>query len=198
MAAAVAVLAVGRLVFVDTPHRGFELAVPILNQYAIPALGVTACLLGSVIVARRFWAKLARFEQALTGLAGVLGVLLLWFVLSVDTYGYFHALADAQLGGEEAERMRWLGQVALSALWSVYALGVLAVGFVRRVPTVRWTALFIFAMTIGKVFLHDMAGLKEIYRIMAFFILAILLGLAGWAYQRIQVDRQTRESNDHE
>lgn len=198
MAAAVAVLAVGRLVFVDTPHRGFELIIPILNPYAIPALGVTACLLGSVTVARRFWARLGRAEQVLTGLAGVLGVLLLWFVLSVDTYGYFRAMADLQLAGEEEVRMRWLGQVALSALWSVYALGVLAVGFVRRVPTVRWTALFIFAMTIGKVFLHDMAGLKEIYRILAFFILAILLGLAGWAYQRIQVDRQTRESSDHE
>ncbi|MCU0983052.1 MAG: DUF2339 domain-containing protein [Pirellulaceae bacterium] len=198
MAAAVAVLAVGRLVFVDTPHRGFEMVTPILNPYAIPALGVTACLLGSVTVARRFWAGLKRAEQILTALAGVLGVLLLWFVLSVDTYAYFHALADSQVGGEEAVRMRWLGQVALSALWSVYALGVLTVGFVRRVPTVRWTALFIFAMTIGKVFLHDMAGLKEIYRILAFFILAILLGLAGWAYQRIHVERQTRESSDHE
>jgi uncharacterized membrane protein len=198
MAAAVAVLAVGRLVFVDTPHRGFELVTPIFNPYAIPALGVTACLLGSVMVARRFWSGLKRAEQILTALAGVLGVLLLWFVLSVDTYAYFHALADSQVGGEEAVRMRWLGQVALSALWSVYALGVLAVGFVRRVPTVRWTALFIFAMTIGKVFLHDMAGLKEIYRILAFFILAILLGLAGWAYQRIHVERQTRESSDHE
>ena len=198
MAAAIAVLAVGRLVFVDTPHRGYELVTPILNQYAVPALGVTACLLGSVMVARRFWARLGQAEQRLTALAGVLGVLLLWFVLSVDTYAYFHAVAAAQPVGEDAVRMRWLGQVALSALWSVYALGVLAVGFIRRVPTVRWTALFIFAMTIGKVFLHDMAGLKEIYRILAFFILAILLGLAGWAYQRIQVDRPTQESNDHE
>lgn len=198
MAAVVAGLAVGRLVFVDTPHRGFELALPILNQYAVPALGVAACLLGSVIVARRFWTRLGRSERILTGLTGVLGVLLLWFVLSADTYGYFRALADAQISGEEAVRMRWLGQVALSALWSVYALSVLAVGFRRHVATVRWTALFLFAMTIGKVFLHDMAGLKEIYRILAFFILAILLGLAGWAYQRIQVDRQTREFDDHE
>jgi len=43
-----------------------------------------------------------------------------------------------------------------------------------------------------------MAGLKEIYRILAFFILAMLLGLAGWAYQRIQVDRQSRETNENE
>jgi hypothetical protein len=31
-----------------------------------------------------------------------------------------------------------------------------------------------------------MAGLQEFYRILAFFIVAILLGAAAWAYQRIQ------------
>jgi len=77
-------------------------------------------------------------------------------------------------------------------------LGLLAVGFVRRVPSVRWAGLFIFAVTVGKAFLHDMAGLKEIYRILAFFILAVLLGLAGWAYQRIQLDRQSRETNGND
>ena len=198
MAAVVAGLAVGRLVLVDTPHRGLEHLVPICNLYAIPALGVTACWLGSVIAARRRWTALGRAERVGTALAGVLGILLLWFVLSADIYGVFRAWAKAQLTGGEALRMRWLGQVALSALWSVYALGVLAVGFRRQLAAVRWTALFLFAMTIGKVFLHDMAGLKEIYRILAFFILAILLGLAGWAYQRIQVERRTRESDDHE
>ena len=125
-------------------------------------------------------------------------MLLLWLVLSVDTYGYFRAAADQQLSGDEAVRWRWLGQVTLSALWSVYALSLLAIGLVRRVPSVRWAALFIFAVTVGKAFLHDMAGLKEIYRILAFFILAMLLGLAGWAYQRIQVDRQSRETNENE
>lgn len=198
MAAAVAALAVARLVFVDTPHRSHDLYTPIFNKYAIPALSVTACLLGSVTVARRFWPRLGRAERALMTFAGAVGVLLLWFVLSVDTWGYFRAVADQQLSGEQAVRWRWLGQVTLSALWSVYALSLLAIGFVRRVPSVRWAALSIFAVTVGKAFLHDMAGLKEIYRILAFFILAVLLGLAGWAYQRIQVDRQSRETNEND
>jgi len=198
MAAGVAALAVSRLVFVDTLHRSHDLYTPIFNKYAIPALGVTACVLGSVTVARGFWTRLGRAERILTTVAGAIGVLLLWFVLSVDTYGYFRAVADQQLSGDEAVRWRWLGQVTLSALWSVYALSLLAIGFARRVPSVRWAALFIFAVTVGKAFLHDMAGLKEIYRILAFFILAVLLGLAGWAYQRIQVDRQSRETNENE
>ena len=195
-AAARAALAVGRLGFDDPPQRSRELVLPILNHYALPALGVTACLLGSVTAARRYWRALGRPERSFAGLAGVVGILLLWFVLSADVHRLFRALADAQLTGQETVRMRWLGQVALSALWSVLALAVLAVGFMRRLAAVRWTALFLFAMTIGKVFLHDMAGLREIYRILAFFILAILLGVAGWAYQRIQVDRQTQESDD--
>jgi uncharacterized membrane protein len=198
MAASVATLAVCRLVIVDTLHRSHELYIPILNKYARPALGVTACLLGPVTAARGFWPRLGRAERILTTLAGAVGVLLLWFVLSVDTYGYFDTVADQQLSGDEAVRWRWLGQVTLSALWSVYALCLLAIGFVRRLPSVRWAGLFIFAVTVGKAFLHDMAGLKEIYRILAFFILAVLLGLAGWAYQRIQVDRQSRETSEHD
>jgi uncharacterized membrane protein len=75
---------------------------------------------------------------------------------------------------------------------------VLTVGFVRRLPAIRWTALAIFAATTVKVFFFDMAGLREFYRILAFFIVAVLLGLAGWAYQKIQVDRHGDEGNGDE
>ena len=53
----------------------------------------------------------------------------------------------------------------------------------------RWTALALFAITLVKVFIFDMADLDEIYRIVAFFVLAMLLGISAWAYQRYQVDR---------
>jgi uncharacterized membrane protein len=124
------------------------------------------------------------------------GVLLLWMVLSVDIYNWLRDRAREY--PEDADRWRWLSQMTLSALWAVYALMVLAVGFRRRLAAVRWTALGIFGVTIGKVFLWDMAGLREFYRVLAFFIVAVLLGLAGWAYQRIQVDRQGAEGNGDE
>jgi uncharacterized membrane protein len=117
----------------------------------------------------------------------------LWFVLSIDVHSYFRVQSD--MYPEEAVRWRWFGQMALSALWAVYAAAVLSVGFVRTLPLLRWTALLVFAVTIGKVFLNDMAGLKEFYRILAFFIVAVLVGAAGWAYQRIQVGRQPAEAS---
>jgi uncharacterized membrane protein len=91
-----------------------------------------------------------------------------------------------------------MGQMALSALWSVYAVVVLSVGFVRRSAAIRWTALLLFAATTGKVLLVDMAGLREFYRILAFFIVAILLGAAAWAYQRVPSGRRLAEAEPDE
>ncbi len=192
MAAGLISLAVGRLLFVDTwTIQSIEPYIPILNEYALPALGVTACLFASVAVAGRFAGRLQQAERILIGIAGMAGVMLLWLLLSVDLYAYFHS--QSQAFPKDADRWRWIGQMALSALWAVYAVTILAVGFARKLPPLRWTALFVFAVTIAKVFLFDMAGLKEFYRILAFFIVAVVLGIAGWAYQRIQVDRQPSE-----
>ena len=44
-----------------------------------------------------------------------------------------------------------------------------------------------------KVFLVDTSRLSEIYRILAFFALAVILGLAWLAYQRIRIDGNTQE-----
>lgn len=188
--------AVARLLLIDTPHRALEPHLPILNDYALPALGVTGCLLISAGLTRRFLARLETAERIWAGLVGIGGVLLLWFVLSIDTHSYLRYLsAWASENPEDAQRWRWLSQMLLSALWAVYALAVLTVGFWRRLPALRWTALAIFAVTIVKVFVFDMAGLREFYRILAFFIVAVLLGLAGWVYQRIQPDRQVAEGN---
>jgi len=195
MAAGLISVAVGRLLLIDTWARGLpESYTPIFNEYALPALGVTACLLASVAVTSRFLRRLGQAERVLTGMAGVAGILLLWSVLSIDVHSYFRVQPDMNV--EEAIRWRWFGQMALSALWAVYAAGVLTVGFMRKVPLLRWTALLVFAVTIGKVFFNDMAGLQEFYRILAFFIVAVLVGAAGWAYQRIQVGRQPAEASD--
>ena len=182
MSIVVMMSAVARLLFFDTPARELTNALPVFNPYALPAIGVCLCLLFVAVAEGRFWTQLRRGERILAGLASMSGLLLLLFVLSVDLHGYFGYLASEF--PDDATGWRWMGQMALSALWAVYAVFVLTVGFVRRSAAIRWTALLLFAVTTGKVLILDMAGLREFYRISAFFIVAILLGAAGWAYQR--------------
>jgi uncharacterized membrane protein len=139
----------------------------------------------AVAAGARLLRRLASAEQDLAALAGLGGIVLLWLILSIDCYGFF--LAQGRVRADPAH-WRWLGQMSVSILWAVYATVILALGFRLRLARLRWVALGLYVVTVVKVFLVDMAGLDQIYRIVAFFVLAIFLGLAAWAYQRIRLE----------
>ena len=181
LAGVLALLAVGKLVLMDTPRGVRQSFVPIFNEYGLAAVIVAACVLGSIVVTRRYRTPAARFESLLISAAGLGGILLLLFILSVETSGFFKSLAEVG----DATFWRWTGQMAVSILWASYAAAVLSLGMWRQLASLRWLALGIFAMTAGKVFLFDMAMLHAFYRILAFLVLAVLLAGAARAYQRL-------------
>jgi uncharacterized membrane protein len=74
--------------------------------------------------------------------------------------------------------------MALSVLWSIYAAVLAAVGFLRRSPAIRWSALSLFALTVVKVMLIDIAVLQQLYRIIAFLVLGLLLLVVTWGYHK--------------
>jgi uncharacterized membrane protein len=115
----------------------------------------------------------------------MIAIITLWLVLSVETHTYFTARA-LRLGVLEGiQNERWLGQMALSVLWSLYAAVLAAIGFVRRAPAIRWAALSLFALTVIKVMLIDISVLEQLYRIIAFLVLGLLLLVVAWGYHRV-------------
>jgi uncharacterized membrane protein len=181
LAAILAALAVGRVAFHDTFTPIQEPFLPIINRYATPALAVAGCLLASLASTRRLVGRVGHAEKVVVSVVEIVGVLLLGLILSVDLYRYFESLGRANPG----ELVFWsrVAPTSLSVLWAAYATVLLAVGFRFRRSWLRWTALGIFALDVAKVFLIDLAGLDELYRVLAFFVLAIALGLAARAYQ---------------
>lgn len=97
-------------------------------------------------------------------------------------------IREQQAVFEQEDRIRQHGRrsglTALSVIWALYAAALLAVGFWMRNAAMRWAALALFALTLGKVVLIDMGDLPGLYRVTAFFALAVVLGLAAWTYQR--------------
>jgi uncharacterized membrane protein len=79
--------------------------------------------------------------------------------------------------------------MALSILWSLFAGVLIAIGFVWRSSTLRWMAILLFAATLTKILIVDMSGVNELYRFGAVAILATLLALAAWAYQRFKPEK---------
>ena len=179
-------LAVGRVLFFETSYGYRSPYWPVLNDHALPAIGVAACWLGALALTQRRMAKAARTEQSLAAAAEIGGVVLLWFILSVDLFGSFQARARF----DPVADLDWerLGSMAVSVFWSVFAAIVLAVGFKVDRARLRWTALVLFGLVVLKVFLYDMADLDQIYRIAAFLAGAIVLGIAARVYQRLRPD----------
>jgi len=71
-----------------------------------------------------------------------------------------------------------------SALWMLYGAGLMIVGFRGRSSFLRWLALILIGLTVGKVFLYDLSALERIYRVLSFLALGILLLAISFAYQK--------------
>ena len=187
LAGAFVLAAVVQLLMHDTPEHASTVFVPILNRNTLPSLATTAVLIAAIVSTRRFLAAIGAGEQALVGAAVITCVLLVWWIVSIDLFAYFQARGYRDFESADWQRV---AQMVLSAWWAVYATVVLMIGFLARRGLLRWTALALFGITVVKVFLWDMAGLDEIYRIVAFFVLAVLLAAAAWVYQRVQPSQE--------
>jgi uncharacterized membrane protein len=173
-----------RLVLWDSPYGIRPPFIPIFNRYFLSSLAVIACLFGAVALYQSLGSRRNITERFVK--LGLLfaAVVALWLVSSIETQTYFHSRAAVQRVVEDASHERWLGQMALSVVWAIYAAVLAAVGFVRRSSATRWASLSLFALTIVKAMLVDLAELQQLYRIIVFFVLGVLLLLVAWGYHK--------------
>jgi uncharacterized membrane protein len=184
-------LAFFKLLLWDTPYGLRPRFIPVLNRYFLSSLAVILCLLAAIYLYERARERKlveAKFTKLVLGLAAVVAF---WFVISVETHTFFIARALAESAAEDADHQRWLGQMALSVVWAVYAGALAALGFLRRAPAIRWASLVLFAFTIVKAMLVDIAQLQQLYRIIVFFVLGLLLLLVAWGYHKAFHSRES-------
>jgi uncharacterized membrane protein len=71
-----------------------------------------------------------------------------------------------------------------SAVWLLFGVALLALGFLRNAAALRHAGMVLVCVVVAKVFLIDMAGLQGLLRVFSFLGLgAALIGL-GYAYRR--------------
>jgi uncharacterized membrane protein len=176
-------LALGRLVLVDTVAlQSRSKFTPILNKYFLSSVAVIGCFFAASVLIQKSRQKV--FAARLEIVFMLVALTALWFVMSVETFTYFQTKAEALKFEMDQRHELWLGQMALSVLWSVYAAALMAMGFVRRAAAIRWAALGLFAVTVIKVMMVDIAVLQQLYRIIAFFVLGLLLLVVAWGYHK--------------
>ncbi len=139
---------------------------PFVNTTFWSSMTPAAALLACALLLRD------RAARAAAGVCFTAGLLAILFVVSAEIYAW------GRTGHPFA------AQVWVSVAWTVYAATLIAVGFARRVDSLRWAGLAMFGLTLVKVFLVDTATIELAYRIGSFLVLGVLAVLASFLYQQ--------------
>jgi uncharacterized membrane protein len=99
-------------------------------------------------------------------------------LLSVEINSYWHL----RLADDATASFSLLA--SLSMAWGLYGTALVAVGIQRRYAPMRYLAIALLLVTVGKVFLIDLSELGGVYRIVGFMGLGVFLLLGAWLYQR--------------
>ena len=123
-----------------------------------------------------------------------LGTVLAFLLLNIEIADYFSEPGSTltfQFSGNFARDMTY------SIAWALFALGLLVAGIVKKIPAARYAALGLLAVTLVKLFFHDLAHLNQLYRIGALGGVAVIAMLASFAYQKFfSTTAKTPEAKD--
>lgn len=185
LATAALVLGVARLLIMDN----FRPQHLLLNaRFATYVIAIAAIAWGASLAKKGGSAT----EQSLAAI-GVVAINVLAIVtLSREVADYFSRevvsmmrTASARLEiADQAGHLDIARNFAFSALWMAYGAVLMWVGFRRRSAFLRWQAMVLLIVTIGKVFIYDTSRLERGYRIISFIALGVLLLAISFAYQR--------------
>jgi len=86
----------------------------------------------------------------------------------------------------ELARVHESFKLGLSILWGGYALMLIIIGLKNKVKLLRMLAMLLFAVTILKLFVYDMADMSTIAKTIVMIILGALMLIASFLYNKVK------------
>jgi uncharacterized membrane protein len=115
-------------------------------------------------------------EYRIVAAVTAVGLSILYLILEVRRLYHGPVLLGATTDAE---------QYTYSAVLLVYGVVLLLAGILLRSQPARLASAAVIILTVGKVFLFDLAGLTGIYRALSFIGLGLVLVGIGYLYQRL-------------
>ncbi|UCB43634.1 MAG: DUF2339 domain-containing protein [Dehalococcoidales bacterium] len=175
-----------RLLFFDTTVslRDFT---PVLNERFLAFIfGIVAMYLAGYLLWREresLWPREQTAWSVYPIFIGIANFFTLW-LLSTEVWDFFTKQLSTTTDWTARDGLRSARNLSLTGLWAGYAVILLVIGITRRLRLVRLSALGLLVIPIVKVFVYDVFALEQVYRIIAFIGLGILLLTSAYLYQR--------------
>lgn len=169
--------AIGRWLAVTLPQTAADFHL-VMNETFLLGAWIVVMLYAAAWAHHRATPRVTAHRLSLAALlvtASVMTVLM----LTADSTAYWNQR------GETSPDATFASGLTLSLVWAFYAAVLIVIGIRRRYAPIRYAAMALFGLTIGKVFLVDLSGLEGIYRVVGLMIVgAVLLGVS-FLYQRV-------------
>jgi uncharacterized membrane protein len=167
--------------------EGVVRATPVLNLQFMVGLAGAALLASGLIVlrsmrgARTSAQGLADANQSEAALARFLSFHTPLALTLITLIGFW-------LGSFEIDRAfidtPMARQVGWSVFWACYGAMLVLIGFVRLAPAARYAGLALLCATVAKVMVIDLAQVDQIWRVVSFLVLGLLLLATSVAYMK--------------
>ncbi len=86
----------------------------------------------------------------------------------------------------------------VSILWAVFGITFLITGIRKNQSTLRYCGLFLFTVVVAKIFFVDLNKLEQLYRIIAFILLGILILSGSFVYLHYRQAFTNEEEKEEE
>ena len=114
-----------------------------------------------------------------------LGGIILFLLMNIEIADYFSIGPTLTF----SFRGNFARDMTYTISWSLFAFCLLVFGIGKNIRAVRLVAIGLLLVTFGKLFLHDLDSLNQLYRIGAFIVVAVIAIVASFVYQRFLLPR---------
>ncbi len=108
-------------------------------------------------------------------------VLFVWTIVEMNDY---FRLQIQSATGDHLDALYNMQQLAVSGVWLMDAVIIMALGMWQRTQVIRITAMVFFGCAVLKMFVYDLSFLDTLYRIVSFIGLGVILMLVSYVYHR--------------
>lgn len=164
--------------FMKFYHRSFVIFANL--NFVIVLTFVVLLFVGAWLLKRL--AKEEKYFVIFASLSWLLGIFVLWVLLTEQIYLYWYW----QNRAGAIANWRFLSHMYISVMWAIYGALLMAGGFWRKVKTLRYIALGLFVLLLAKVFILDTGAVKSVYRIAAFLATGVTLVAVSYLYQFVR------------
>ena len=107
-------------------------------------------------------------------------VFVLCIMLTEEIYLYWYC---QNRFAQPLDNWEFLAQMYISVMWALYGAGLMIVGFWRKISTLRYISISLFALLLLKIFIWDTRRAENVYRIAAFLATGLTLVAVSYLYQ---------------